>query len=139
MSLGRKLSGLVSTIGRKAYAGASLGRKLSESALKYSAPVSKALGIIAPASMALGPEFAPVAAGAAAASAALRKFQQGAKRVGEVSGRVGQYAAAAQSGDVGRLRALGTQDLSKTAASLERKEAARQYEELPEYSPDLFH
>jgi hypothetical protein len=139
MSLGRKLSGALSSIGRKAYAGASLGRKLSEAALKYSAPVSKFLDVAAPASMALGPEFAPVAAGAAAASSALRKFQQGAKRLGDVSGRVASYGAAAQSGDVGRLRALGTADIAKTSAALERKEAARQYSELPEYSADLFH
>lgn len=132
--IGRK--SVIGTIGRKAYGLASLGRKISSEALKYVKPIRQGVEMATPLAASFGPEG--LAAGLAASSF-LKRLEKGAGTAARLTGRAQQYASAAQGINAARLAQLGSQDLSKTAAAIERREAAKQFEELPQYSDDLFH
>lgn len=105
--LGRK--GVISQIGRKLSQGAALGSKVSRVGLQVVNPLlaaSKVIQPLAPLAMAVPGVGPALAAGIAAAPAALGTAKRGLEFAGHVSRRADQYGGALQGGN---LAAVGKQ------------------------------
>lgn len=57
-----------------------------------------------------------------------------ADRVGKVSGRVGQYGNAVQSGNFSAVNDLAREDMAKHQAGVERRQAVKLFDELPQFN-----
>lgn len=144
MAFGKNIGKAFGSIGKKITSVGNLGKKISENVVKVTSPLKQGLNIAMAAGLGDAVRTIPLVGDAAALG--LRGLQTGvnaadklARRGSKLSDRVSKYGGAVRDQNFQQLGNLTQEDKNKHNAAIERKEIARNFDELPGYDDDLFH